>query len=155
MPVASLSGHSALGLRPWKAEFINCSALPRGAGFPGEAMPQQDGGGRYGAKGCGRVDGNQPPLSGQSREKDPGLLTPALSLDLHSNRHQGTGAEGRAELAACRREGRLWLCLFCWKKDSGPGSRGRARKGGLRVKSLAAERPRAGTNEGDLGLTSL
>lgn len=51
------------------------------------------------------MDQNQHPLSGQSREKDPGLLTPALSLDLHSNRRQGTRAEGRAELAACRRRG--------------------------------------------------
>lgn len=40
------------------------------------------------------VERNQQRLSGQSRERDPGLLTPALSLDLHSNRHQGSGAEG-------------------------------------------------------------
>lgn len=33
---------------------------------------------------------DQQPLSGQSWERDPGLLSPALSLDLHSNRHQGT-----------------------------------------------------------------
>lgn len=51
------------------------------------------------------MDQNQHPLSGQSREKDPGLLIPALSLDLHSNCHQGTRAEGRAELAAGGREG--------------------------------------------------
>ena len=61
-------------------------------------------------------------LSGQSREKDPGLRTPALSLDLHSNHHQGAAAEGTAELAACRREGHLLSQLFCWGKDSGLGS---------------------------------
>lgn len=40
------------------------------------------------------VERNQQRLSGQSRERDPGLLAPALSLDLHSNHHQGCGAEG-------------------------------------------------------------
>lgn len=41
------------------------------------------------------MERNQQLLSGQSREKDPGLLTPALSLDLHSNCHQDSGgAEG-------------------------------------------------------------
>lgn len=46
----------------------------------------QDGGGGGG----GWVDLDQQPLSGQSWERDPGLLTPALSLDLHSNCRQGT-----------------------------------------------------------------
>ena len=47
----------------------------------------------------------QQQLNGQSRERDPGLPTPALSLDLHSNRHQGAELPVQAELAACRREG--------------------------------------------------
>lgn len=46
----------------------------------------QDGGG--GGGGWASLD--QQPLSGQIWERDPGLLTPALSLDLHSNRRQGT-----------------------------------------------------------------
>lgn len=60
---------------------------------------------RVGSEGEGWVDPNLQQLGGQSRKKDPGLLTPALSLDLHSNCHQG--AEGSAELAACGREGHL------------------------------------------------
>lgn len=59
------------------------------------------------------MDLDQQPLSGQSWERDPGLLTPALSLDLHSNRRQGTErAEGAGYVAACRREGHLPLFLF-------------------------------------------
>lgn len=52
----------------------------------------QDGGGGNG----GWVDPDQQPLSGQSWERDPGLLTPALSLDLHSNCRQGTELKARA-----------------------------------------------------------
>lgn len=82
-----------------KAEFIICSVLPRSTGFPGEGMP------RSGWSGW-RVGGReQQQLNGQSRERDPGLPTPALSLDLHSNRHQGAELPVQAELAACRREG--------------------------------------------------
>ena len=51
------------------------------------------------------MDRNQQQLSGQSSERNPGLPTPALSLDLHSNRHQGAELQAQAELAACRREG--------------------------------------------------
>lgn len=52
----------------------------------------------------------------------PRSPTPALSLDLHGNHHQGAAAEGTAELAACTREGHLLPWLFCWGKDSGLGS---------------------------------
>lgn len=77
-----------------KAEFINCSVLPRSTGFPGEGIPRA-GWSRW------RVEGwEQQQLNGQSRERDPGLPTPALSLDLHSNRHQGAELQARAELAA-------------------------------------------------------
>lgn len=68
--------------RQWKAGFI-MERQVRGEGLPHAGW--RDAVGR--AVG---VERNQQWLSGQSRERDPGLLTPALSLDLHSNRHQGS-----------------------------------------------------------------
>lgn len=55
------------------------------------------------------VERNQQRLSGQSSERDPGLLAPALSLDLHSNCHQGCGAEGGLSWPPAGRRG---VC-FC------------------------------------------
>lgn len=65
----------------------------------------QDGGGGGG----GWVDLDQQPLSGQSWERDPGLLTPALSLDLHSNCRQGTELKARAMWLPAGGRG---ICLY-------------------------------------------
>lgn len=88
--------------RLWKAEFINCSALPG-------ALGSWDGGAGF----LGWVDRDRQPLSGTSWERDPGLLTPALSLDLHSNCHQGTELKAQAEwLPAEGGRGISFPCLF-------------------------------------------
>lgn len=100
---------------------MNCGVLSRIAKFPAEGMPHEGWKG-WGLEEGGEVPQKQQQLSGQSREKDPGLRTPALSLDLHGNHHQGAAAEGMAELAACRRGRHLLPWLFCWGKDSGLGS---------------------------------
>lgn len=82
-----------------KAEFIICSVLPRSTGFLGEAFSALLG---WPVAVEGR---EQQQLNGQSRERDPGLPTPALSFWTYSNRHQGVELPAQAELAACRREG--------------------------------------------------
>lgn len=102
------------------------------------------------AVGVGR---NQQQISGQSRERDPGLLTPALSLDLHSNRHQGSGAKGGLSWLPAGGRGVCFCTSFAQERTVGwalePG------KGDFERSCLQQERPGPRTNKSNPGPTLL
>lgn len=139
--------------RWWKVGFIARSTPPVAweHQVPEEVLPHVGWRGSVG-RAVG-VEQNQQRLSGQSRERDPGLLTPALSLDLHSNRHQGSRAKGRLSWLPAGGRGICFCTSFAQERTLGwalePG------KGDFEWSCLQQERPGPPTNKGNSGPTLL